>query len=263
MKRNFRCMALALGAALAMPLTADAQDKLEVHGKADFVSDYIWRGFDQNQGFAVQPSLTLGYKGFSLNAWGSSPVSNFAEKTTPKEFDINLGYAYKGLTLTISDYWWGGKKQPYGYYEKSGFEGNVDGGHHFEGTVAYNFGEKFPLTLSWSTWFAGADALKIKDLEKGDSKRCFSTYINASYNISLPAEITLTPSIGFTPWEGYYSHSASNAKNYDNAAVTDISLKASKDVKVNDNFSIPVFVQATVAPVVDQTYLVAGFSLGF
>lgn len=257
MKRNLMCMAAAMGMAFAMPLVANAQDNLEVHGKADFVSEYIWRGFDQNQGFAVQPTLSLGYKGFMLNAWGSTPVSNFAEKTTPKEFDINLCYMYKGLCLTVSDYWWGGKKQPYGYYKKNGYNG-VDGGHHFEGTIAYSFGEKFPLTLSWSTWFAGADAMKISN-----GKRTYSTYINASYNVSLPADITLTPSLGFTPWESYYSHSASNESKYDNAAVTDISLKASKEVKVNDNFSIPVFVQATVAPVVDQTYLVAGFSLGF
>ena len=256
-------MALAIGAALVMPLAANAQDNLEVHGKADFVSDYIWRGFDQNHGFAVQPTLSMGYKGFSLGFWGSTPVSNFADANTPKEFDINLGYTYKGLTLTITDYWWGGKRGRYGYYEKYGHDGDVNGGHHFEGTVAYNFGESFPLTLSWSTWFAGADAFKISNDPDAKEKRCYSTYINASYNFSLPADITLTPSIGFTPWESYYSHSATNEEKWDNGAVTDISLKASKDVKVNDNFSIPVFVQATVAPVVDQTYLVAGFSLGF
>lgn len=258
MKSNLKCLAVAMGLALAMPLAADAQDNLEVHGKADFVSDYIWRGFDQNHGFAVQPTLSLGYKGFMLSAWGSSPISNFETKTTPKEFDINLCYMYKGLCVMVSDYWWGGKLKPYGYYQSNGYQGDVNGGHHFEGTVSYNFGESFPLTLSWSTWFAGADARKISN-----GKRAYSTYINASYNVSLPADITLTPSLGFTPWEGYYSQSASNASRYDNAAVTDISLKASKDIKVNDNFSIPVFVQATVAPVVDQTYLVAGFSLGF
>ena len=81
-----------------------------------------------------------------------------------------------------------------------------------------------------------------------------SRYINASYPISLPADITLTPAIGFTPWKGYYRNKA---------AFTDISLKTNRDIKVTDYFSIPIFVQAIVAPVYDRTYLVAGFSLGF
>lgn len=78
--------------------------------------------------------------------------------------------------------------------------------------------------------------------------------INLQCKISLPANITLTPAIGFTPWKGYY---------HNKAAFTDISLKANKDLKVTDQFSIPVFVQAIVTPVYDRTYFVAGLSLGF
>lgn len=241
-------VALTLGLAMAGATAVKAQDKLEAHAKADFVSSYIWRGADQGHGFAVQPSLTLGWQGFTLNAWGSTPMSDFAEKNTPKEFDINLGYAIGGLSLTVTDYWWGGKQNPYGWYGSTGYDNDVNNGHHFEGTVAYNFGEKVPLTLSWSTWFAGADAVNK------DGDRLYSTYISAAYNISLPADVTLTPAIGFTPWKGYY---------HEKAGVTDISLKASKDVKVTENFSIPVFVQAIASPVYDKTNVVAGFSLGF
>ena len=82
----------------------------------------------------------------------------------------------------------------------------------------------------------------------------FSTYVNLSYPVSLPADITLTPALGFTPWKGMYN---------DKAGVTDVSIKASKDIQVTDKFAIPVFVQALVAPVHDRTYLLAGFSLGF
>lgn len=128
--------------------------------------------------------------------------------------------------------------QLYGHYKDS---------HFFEGTLAYCFGDSFPLTFSWSTMFAGAD----KNVEE---KLQGSTYINTSYPISLPADITLTPAIGFTPWTGYY---------HNKAAFTDISLKANKDIKVTEQFSIPVFVQAIVTPVYDRTYLVAGFSLEF
>lgn len=95
--------------------------------------------------------------------------------------------------------------------------------------------------------FAGAD-------KNEEGKLQGSTYINASYPILLPADITLTPAMGFTPWKGYY---------HNKVAFTDISLKANKDVKVTDKFSVPVFIQVIVAPVYVRTYLLAGFSLGF
>lgn len=241
---------LALGLVALMNVTASAQDKLEVHGKADFVSNYVWRGFDQNSGFSVQPSLTLGYKGFSLNAWGSESLTDC---DGAKEFDVNLSYACKGLSFTVSDLWWGGKHTPYGYYE--GKDYNVDNGHHLEFTASYCFGDKFPLTLNWSSWLAGGDA------ENNNGDRCYSTYICASYNISLPYEVTLSLAAGFTPWNSYYSQSCGT----DNACFTDLSLKASRNIKITQGFSIPVYVQVIVSPMNDKdnTFLIAGFSLGF
>ena len=206
--KSLKKVGLVLGAALLVPGMANAGDFV-VSGKADFVSDYIWRGLDQNSGFSIQPSLTLSYKGLSLNAWGSQTLSKWGVNDNgggAKEFDINLSYAIKGFSVTVSDYWWSGTDMPYGYYEDA---------HYFEGTLAYNFGEtfdKFALNISWSTMFAGAD-------KNEEGKLQGSTYINASYQISLPADITLTPAIGFTPWKGYY---------HNKAAFTDISLKAAE-----------------------------------
>lgn len=248
-----------LGCTLFTPARLMAQDTLEVHGKADFVSSYIWRGIDQNHGFAVQPSLTLGYKGFTLSAWGSTPISNFSDPNNAREFDLSLSYAYKGLTVLVTDYWWGGQSGRYGYYSQASDDNYIDGHHHFEGTLSYYFGEKLPLTLSWSTWFAGSDAKKYKN-----GKRAFSTYLNAAYDVLLPMDITLTPAVGFSPWESYYSHNSRvKVSKQDKAAVTDITLKATKDIQVNERFSIPVFVQAIVSPAYDFSGLVAGFSLGF
>ena len=225
-----------------------AQDKFTVNAKADMVSNYVWRGSDQNSGFSIQPSLAMSYKGLSLSAWGSQSLTNIANG--PQEFDINLSYSIKGFTITLSDYWWDGLTSAYGNYTKS---------HHLEGSLSYSFKEScnLPLTLSWSTWFAGAD--NFKSNPNGDPTRAYSTYISACYDIALPAAITLTPSVGFTPWEGLY---------YSKATFTDIALKASKSIEITDRFAIPLFVQVIVAPHdtakgVDKTYLVAGTSIGF
>ena len=169
MKKNLKKVVLVL--ALLLPGVIKAQE-FNVTAKADFVSDYIWRGAYQNSGFSVQPTLGLSYGNLSLSAWGSQSLT---KTDGAQEFDINLSYTIGGLGITVTDYWWNGITMPYGDYKHD---------HHFEGTLAYNFGENFPLTLSWSTMFAGGDDNK-------DGDRAYSTYINASYNIACPAEITL------------------------------------------------------------------------
>lgn len=238
MNQILRSAALLCGTVLLIsPTVSKAQKQFTVNGKADLVSDYIWRGADQNSGCSIQPSLTLGYAGFSLNVWGSQSLTKWTDGGA-KEFDINLGYTIKNFSITVSDYWWSGVNRPYGDYKNA---------HYFEGTLAYQFGESFPLSLSWSTMFAGAD-------KNENGKQNASTYISASYPIALPADITLQPSVGFTPWKGYY---------HDKAAFTDISLKASKDIPITDKFNLPLYIQAIVSPVYDRTYLIAGMSIGF
>ena len=75
---------LLIGAVACLyPLQVSAQNKLSVHAKADFVSDYIWRGADQQSGCSVQPSLTLGYAGF-LSIFGVASHSPNGKKEVPK-----------------------------------------------------------------------------------------------------------------------------------------------------------------------------------
>ena len=50
--KSLKKVGLVLGAALLVPGMANAGDFV-VSGKADFVSDYIWRGLDQNSGFSI------------------------------------------------------------------------------------------------------------------------------------------------------------------------------------------------------------------
>lgn len=66
----------------------------------------------------------------------------------PKEIDISLGYNLGGFGITVTDYWWSGESKHYGYYKDN---------HYFEGALSYHFGEKFPLTISAATMFAGGD----------------------------------------------------------------------------------------------------------
>lgn len=220
--------------AMVMPLTVKAQDKVEASVGVDLVSGYIWRGEDCGN-VSIQPSLSVGYKGLSLTAWGSVGF----EKTDTKELDLTLGYETGGFSVAITDYWY----SPYDDEEKVGYfkYGAHNTQHTFEGTLAYDFG---PVALSWNTYFAGADYTK----ENGD--RAYSTYIGISAPFKL-ATLDWTAEVGFTPWEGAYS---------DKFNVTNLTLKADKDIKITNSFSLPVFAQLTFNPYTQGTYFVFGLS---
>ena len=201
---------------------------------ADLVSSYVWRGAYQTSA-AVQPAMGLSVSGFSLSAWGSIPFQGVA-----KEVDFTAAYEIAGLSLAVTDYWWAGE----GAYKYFMYE-NKRTAHLFEGTIGYTLPiEKFPLSISWNTMFAGDDYLANGD-------RAYSTYITASYPFRIKT-VDLGLSVGFTPWESIYA---------DDFSVIHIGLKAAKEVKVTDSFSIPVSVEIIANPRSEDIFFVFGVSL--
>lgn len=227
MKKRFLFGALC-AAALFPSAVVEGQDKFQVAGGADVVNDYVWRGMDQGFGASLQPNIALSFRGFTLGAWGSTSISDLDKQ----EVDLSLTYAVGGFSAGITDYWWSGKGEDYGRYEDS---------HYWEANVAYTF-RKIPLTLAWNTMFAGAD----KD---GGGGRYYSSYFNASYAAALPKDVVLTPSVGINPYKSQYDEGFN---------VMDIGLKASKDIRLAEHFSMPIFVQALYSPAKDHLFLVAG-----
>jgi len=54
--------------------TADQEENERPTLSADvaFLSQYIWRGYELSKdSLVIQPSVTVAYKGFSLNLWGN------------------------------------------------------------------------------------------------------------------------------------------------------------------------------------------------
>lgn len=220
---------------ISYSMTTRGESKFEVTAGADWVSSYVWRGMYQT-GVSVQPGLTLSFGGLSLGAWGSTDFS-----TAAKEFDITLGFEAGGLGIGITDYWWEGEGNPYGHYTDA---------HFIEGAVSYNFGESFPLTLSWNTM------LGLHADKDGEGKQQYSTYVGAGYDFSVGEDITLSAGIGVSPWTGIY-HKAGT----EGFALSVVSLRATKELKITDSFRLPVFVETIVAPNQDNVFLVIGVSL--
>lgn len=226
---------LAMG--IGMSITTLAQNKVETTIAADFVSSYIWRGQDLGSA-AVQPTLGVGFKGLSLTAWGSYGLANASDA---KELDLTLAYTIGGLNIGVTDYWFDrGGLDPDGRYFKYDAHGT---NHVFEANVGYDFGF---ASLQWFTNFAGNDY-------KADGKRAFSSYVEVAVPFKL-VTVNWTAAVGAVPFE-----SAQYRTN--GFAVTNVSLKATKEIKVTDTFSIPVFGQLVGNPCSQKAYLVFGFTL--
>ena len=145
----------------------------------------------------------------------------------------NIGLANsddpRELDLTLS-YSIGGLSVGVNDYWADGFDTRYfyykhpDTGHSFEGFVAYDFDI---LSVSWQTFFAGYDHMLESDRRAA---------------------------AGFVPWKSdYYSTTG--------FAVTNLSLRAMKEVKITDSFSLPLFGELIANPCHQNMYLVFGFTV--
>ena len=227
---------------LSMPLSAQDITPLpekEVSKKSpvsailaiDLVSQYIWRGQDLGN-VSWQPTLGVEWKGLSLSAWGSVGISNWADT---KELDLTLSYTYKGFYVGITDYWTDGIN----YFQYKNGETN----HIWEAGIGYDFGF---LAISWYTNFAGADGVN------GSGNRAYSSY----FELKAPFRL------GGLEWEGAVGMVPWKTTTYDTNgfAVTNVSLKATKDFVIKEKYHLPVFAGLTANPDSKKLYLLCGIS---
>lgn len=226
---------LVLMAIVATAMPATAQDKVEGTIAADVVNQYIWRGQELGD-VSLQPTLGIAYKGLSLTAWGSVGLS---DPNDTKEFDLTAAWQRGGFHIGVTDYWFNTPNERYFSYAAHSTS------HVFEANVGYDFG---PLALNWYTNFAGNDGVNTS----GD--RAYSSYVEATVPFSL-AGCQWTATVGAVP---YATSLYAEANGF---AVTNVSVKATKDIRVTDSFSIPVFAGIATNPSSEKAWLLFGFTL--
>lgn len=232
-----KILVFAMG--LVLSITALAQDKIETSISGDFVSNYIWRGQDCGD-VSIQPTLGVSYKGLSLTAWGSVGLSNSDDT---KELDLTLAYTTGGFNISITDYWFNAGLDPENRYFKYDAHGT---NHVFEANIGYDFGF---ASLQWYTNFAGNDGLNK------NGKRAYSSYFEVDVPFKL-ATVDWSATVGLIPYAtSYYNEWTSGF------SVTNVALKASKDIKITDSFSVPVFAQLVGNPRTQKAYFVLGITL--
>jgi hypothetical protein len=188
----------------------------------DFYSSYIWRGSKLGTGPAVQPYLEFATGGLTLGAWGSFDASGFSETDLYAIYSLPFG-----LSVGLTDYYY----PDLDYFDYS----DSTGSHAFELTAGY---EIKGLSLSANVILNQAGGIGS---EGGD------IYLEAAYSFKY-FSIFLGAGNGWTTSDGDF-------------AVCNIGIKAEKEIKITDNFSIPLNGQVIFNPDRKSLYVVVGFSL--
>lgn len=244
MKTMFQKMAAGLAAAAMLPLGAAAQDRVEASVGADLVSGYVWRGQELGNA-SIQPSASVSWKGLSLTAWGSASWdSEYA-----KEFDLTLGYAVKGFSVSVTDYSF---SKGSNFKTGAGISGDYfhfgsnSTLHVFEAQVGYDFGF---LAVNWFTNIGGNDG------RKADGKRAYSSFVSLSAPFRLGG-LDWAATVGATPWETSFYNGGSNG-----FAVSEVSLQAEKAIRISERFSLPLFAKAIWNPATENAFFTVGVNL--
>ena len=218
----------------------DFANGLYLGGGVDFVANYLWRG--QNLSTAsAQPTVSFGYQttknGINHNVgiayWGSygTTIGN----QFYGEADLSLSYFIESETTTfgviLSQYYYCDKSR-YFYY-KNDFSGNTTNVGIAGQLTPYN---KYPFTIYFETMVFGYDNDGVTLNSKGEAKSWYSTYVELSYPIDLPHEISLTPKLGFSPHKSLYNGYSQNF------CVNNLEIDCSKSFEF-DLVSLNIFAQ--------------------
>jgi hypothetical protein len=183
---------------------------------ADIVSSYVWRGSLATSSPTpnIQPTISYTKGNFEIGVWGSTDFTG-----TYKEIDAYMALTVSKLKFTVSDYDWSFNKAAY-----FDFNNNTTG-HIFEASVVYSGSKTFPLSIGWNTMFYGFDKK-----QNGDAvEQAYSSYVELGYTKGSTSFF-----FGFSPWESYYS---AYRKGFE---VVNMGISVTKELKITDQFSLPV-----------------------
>ena len=195
---------------------------------ADVVSSYVWRGAQFGSGPAVQPWFTLPEltSGLELGVWGSFPLSDDGgEHASGQTYELDLyaSYDFGPFALTITNYTF---PTASGAYDGSGYE-------LFDGDME--------VSASASLGAIGLTVGYFTDLE--------ALYVEAGTTV---AGMDLAIGYGSDGDGAYYAGGDS--------AIVNVSLGGSKDIKITDDYSLPLFGSFIYNPDAEAAYMVVGMS---
>lgn len=229
----------------SMNLKAQSESNFGVHVGTDIASSYIWRGLESSSALNIQPTLEFSFGNFFAGFWGSYAING-----SYQEPDLYFGYGNDYFSLTLNDYHLNGGID---YFDLD----NSTTMHAMDAALVINGPEVFPIQITASSMIWGAD----KKIESIDSlgnviyadKNNYSSYLELAYPFAV-SEVNLMLSLGFVPME-------SDFYGTENPALINISLGASKEISITENFALPISFTVTANPTSQQMFFVLMLSL--
>ena len=214
--------------ALSLPIVTTSTNAQEEESsspfsvEADIVSNYVWRGTKFGSGPNIQPYVEFGVAGLTVGSWGS-----FAFNTTSVvENDFYLSYDFEfGLSLGVTDYYYQGPLFDYS---------DSTGSHAIELNGSYEIGG-LSLSANYILNEAGGAGTAGGDM-----------YFEAMYSFD---NFDIFVGAG----DGWHTTTG-------NFEVVNVGISTSKEIKITDKFSLPVFGSVIVNPQAEIAYVVVGIS---
>lgn len=248
----------------------------------DIVSRYIWRG--QSYGgnsIALQPAIN--YTITNKLTFGFWATTNFRKDyyfvdgsaiNGYQEIDFSLTYEInKFLKIQVSDYYWPTVEKVEGV-SNNYFNYKNNGVQSVDANLLFDFSDIWkPVKITISTLLAGND-FKYDSYEK-KPKQNFTTYVEAGYSFENVFEkvskktfqnINLEPVIGavLNNQAQYYA-----AGDYNKPSFINLGIKATRELELNDHFSMPIYFNYTHNASIENTeqfgrnFLILGIKLNY
>ena len=249
-------LALVAGAAaqddddLGLEFEKESGSGVSLYGGFDVASAYAWRGNLLVSGANFQPNIEFDAGPFAIGAWNCTDFHG-----DYKELDLYTSITAGQVTFTFTDYY-----TPEDASAKYGNYKNDETSHTFEFSV--DWASEFGLDASMNVLLYGAD--KKYWLEDDDpdeaTKNAFGTYFEIGYTGSIK-DVDFRPCVGMvfnqSTWygDGTGTHKGVN--------VVNIGVKASKEIKITEHFSLPVYACFGYNPQANDVAALAGFTIGF
>lgn len=226
-----KTLLITAGLLLLMTIVPFAKAQ-EVNTGLDIYSSYVWRGIKFGEGAALQPYVEFSAGGFALGAWGSYCVSDneAAEADLYASYSIDLG-ENGSLSFTLTDYYFPGTTGAPTSWMKAE-------NHFFEPMVSLGAGS-FSFSVAYMFYDgAGKDGEGSGDL-----------YLEAAL---------IAGSVDLTLGGGNGAYSGKADMGFD---ICNIGISTSKEIKITDDFSLPVSGAVILNPAYESFHIVVGISL--
>jgi hypothetical protein len=181
--------------------------------------------------------MGITYKGLSFGSWASYSLSHSAFQ----EVDLYLSYSIGSVTLGINDY----------YNPNDSLGINNDYFKFGKSHTLHSFEPFVTISEIGGTGFSTTAGVFVYGNDRDENgENLYSSYLELSYAASFK-EYGLNFFGGATLGSGYYA---------DKASVVNLGVSVSKEIKVTEDFAIPVKGSFIVNPNAQNVFFVFGFT---